>query len=489
MITKVPVERLQIGVYVEKIDRSWISTPFLANQFEITSEGQIEKLKEYDIEEVYIDTERGLDVSSPEEVVETRESIEYFGIPSEKFLVDTVVPFNLYLKQDRNYRLYLRKGLPFRSELQLDLESNGINTVYIFAFDKIHLGKFERKNEEERKLSQKGLSASFKSQAKVKRYNDYLNNYMPVDSNIFVPSMKVPFNLFEEQDTVVSQFLKAESIVSEKNLFSEERMKNSRKNILIHLSDKAVYKNFLKELASRKTFSGSQEASRVRAAVVRENSKLVTKDLMDNPRSGETIKEVGNTVSDMIQSVLENPASFYGLMKINTYDYYTYLHSVNVCTLAIGLAVSLGLKKEDLFNLAVGTLMHDVGKSQVSSGLINKPGKLTDQEFVSVKQHVVLGYGLMKDHKELSKDAFIPLLQHHEKLNGKGYPKKLVEKQLHLFGRISSIVDIYDALTTERAYKKAFKPFDAVNFLARNTEQFDQDVFRNFVVMLGVQGL
>lgn len=298
----------------------------------------------------------------------------------------------------------------------------------------------------------------------------------------------MPFELFSEQGMSVSPLVKANECIPESDVFSSERNSGtatqSRKNILISINDKAAYKHFLETLASQKT-GDDESTSRRRIAIVMENSKLVAKDLMENPRSGQVVNAAKETVKVLIDNVLDNRASFYGLMRINSYDYYTYVHSLNVCTLSIGLGVTLGLNNTDLSELAIGGILHDVGKSKVPASLINKPGKLTDKEFSEVKNHVLRGHLILKDHRDLPERALFPLLQHHEKLNGKGYPNKLEGDEIHLFGRISSIVDIYDALTTIRAYKKAFRPFDALIFLGKQKDAYDQVVFKAFVKMIG----
>lgn len=489
MIMKVPVQKLKIGAFLEKIDQSWLSTPFLSNRFEITSEKQIQKLKDSGITEVYIDTGKGLDVSVEEQSLATEESPrrEYLGLSTDRLLVNTTLPFDLYIKESGGYTLYLRNGLPFHLEVHYKLESKRVNTVYIAQEDKGLLEKYEKDHEEDRRLSQQGLAPGFESQEKVRQYNDYLNNYMPVEPGVFIPGLKVPVNIYSEKETAVRLVLNAEAMVPENELFSNGTNGSARRNLLIHINDMERYKNFLKELASGKISDNSERASKARTAVIKENTKLAAKDLLDNPRSGEAIKGAKGAVSGIMETILENPTSFLGLMKINSYDYYTYIHSINVCTLSAGLGISLGLHKNELFSLSMGALMHDVGKSKVPSNLINKPGKLTDEEFVIVKKHVSWGEDLLGGNEDLSKKTLIPLLQHHEKLNGTGYPRKLEGGQIHPFGRISSIVDVYDALTTERSYKKAFKPFDAAAFLSKNKEEYDQEVFRHFVKMLGSQ--
>lgn len=256
--------------------------------------------------------------------------------------------------------------------------------------------------------------------------------------------------------------------------------------IRIHKDDIERYKLFLKELTTQK-LPDSCIKEEVRIEIVKENTKIVARDLMDNPRSGEHIKEAKESVNNMIQTIIENPTSFYGLMRIQTHDYYTYVHSVNVSTLSIGIGMAIGLKNNELEDLAFGALLHDIGKSIVDSKLINKPGKLTDSEFKIIKSHVLLGERLLRKHKNLPEPIFYPVLQHHEKLSGTGYPNGLCENEIHTFGRISSVADIYDAMTTERAYKKAFSTFTALNYLAKNTSDYDQGIFKHFILMLGEQ--
>ncbi|MFQ5544157.1 MAG: HD-GYP domain-containing protein, partial [Nitrospiria bacterium] len=481
MIKKVAVGGLRVGAYIEKIDQSWFSTPFVRHRFKITSQKQIQMLKDHGIEEVSIDTQKGIDPSA------YQKKVEYIRIPVDHFIVNTILPFELYLLKGTEHHLYLEKNLPFHSEVQHDLDADEIKDVYIPASAKAALLQYEEDTEEERERSKKELSAGFESRKKVKDYLHYLQNFIPVNAQIFSPGLKIPFDLYLEQNRSLSPIVKAESPIPENDFFSNGEDTTSQKNILISKHDVSAYKQFLEMLASKKMTGYNDVTSRSHTAIVLENSKLVAKDLLDNPRSGATVKASKQAVNELINNVLNNKSSFYGLMKINSYDYYTYVHSLNVCTLSIALGIALGLNKKDLFDLSMGGMLHDVGKSKVPASLINKPGKLTDQEFTEVKNHVTRGYLILKEHKELPKRVFSPLLQHHEKLNGKGYPNKLEGDQIDLFGRISSIIDIYDALTTKRAYKKAFTPFDALTFLGKHKEAYDQVVFKTFVDMIGKQ--
>ncbi|MBI5184680.1 MAG: DUF3391 domain-containing protein [Nitrospinae bacterium] len=490
MVKKIPVKSLSVGMFLEKIDQSWFSTPFLRNQFTISYDHQIKKIKDSGIQEVYIDTDKGIDADDssgpkPEEKIEESAAIEYMAVSTGRLVANTTLPFNIFVKREGAYSMYLQKGLPLHDFVLRELESQ--TGVYIPASDRELLEKYEKSFEKEKALSAQGLVPGFESPEKVARYNQFLNNYIPVESSVFFPGIKVSFSIYLEMEMEVRPVLGAGGIVPENEIFCARENGRSRKNFLIHSGDADAYKNFLKGLASGKGPGNPDQAVKIRSAVFKENSKLVMKELMDNPRSGKAVKEAKGVVSEMIDNVLENPSSFYGLMKINTHDYYTYVHSINVSTLSVGLGAALGMKKTDLSCIAMGALMHDLGKSQVPKSLINKPGKLTDEEFAHMKKHVNLGLEILRAQEDLSPRAMFAVTQHHEKLNGTGYPNRIGGDKIHLFGRICSILDVYDALTTERAYKKAFKPFDAAAFLAKNAEEFDKNIVKNFVFMLGKQ--
>jgi len=157
--------------------------------------------------------------------------------------------------------------------------------------------------------------------------------------------------------------------------------------------------------------------------------------------------------------------------------------------LSIGLGTVLNLKRDpDLLELGLGALLHDFGKTSIELSILNKPGKLTKEEFCQVQKHVVTAKALLKSsNREVPKHSLFTILQHHEKLSGRGYPYKLKGDQIHLYGRIGAIVDFYDALTTERPYKKALSPFEAFKLLSEVKEDYDQELIKEFIVMLGKQ--
>ena len=145
------------------------------------------------------------------------------------------------------------------------------------------------------------------------------------------------------------------------------------------------------------------------------------------------------------------------------------------------IAKNRGLSTKEVQQIGVSGLLHDLGKSRIPNEILNKPGRLTEEEFEVMKTHPVLGYNMIKDKPELSTATKLGVLQHHEKMNGNGYPLKLQGDQITPFARILSVADIYDALVTERPYKDAFSPRDAVEMIMAMTGDLDIHMIQSFL--------
>ena len=153
-------------------------------------------------------------------------------------------------------------------------------------------------------------------------------------------------------------------------------------------------------------------------------------------------------------------------------------HARETANLCAVMASELGLNPKKAKRAG---LLHDIGKTKIPNELLNKAGKLTDEEFLLMKQHALFGYSILKDKKELSDPVLMGVLQHHEKLNGKGYPLGVPEEKIYEYAKIISTADIYDALVTERPYKKAFSPRAAVEMIMAMTDELDINVMRSFL--------
>lgn len=196
-----------------------------------------------------------------------------------------------------------------------------------------------------------------------------------------------------------------------------------------------------------------------------------------NPRLG---REFRGVFEDILYDLQSKKQVMLQLTGIYTTDNYLYSHSVNVGIYSAALGMAVGLKRDELIDLGIGAILHDIGKTMVPMEILLKPGRLTEEEYATMKQHAFFGYELLKDHADIPLISAHCALQHHERLDGSGYPRGLVGDQIHLYGQIVGIADVYDALTSNRIYRKAYLPHEALEILFASTGQFDSDLIRKF---------
>jgi len=216
-------------------------------------------------------------------------------------------------------------------------------------------------------------------------------------------------------------------------------------------------------------------------------AKEVMVDVFTNPRSGENIQRARKISDNIIRFAISRYDSIPSILRLGSRDYYTFSHCVNVAVFFIGLWTMIGrATEEEMRECALGCLLHDVGKSEIEQRILNKPGKLTDEEFAIMKEHPVKGYELMRGH--VSDTALNIILHHHEKIDGRGYPHGLKANEIDDCVKVSAIADVYDALTTVRPYAAARQPFTALLLMKEEmVGHFEHQKFVDFVNFLGGQ--
>jgi putative nucleotidyltransferase with HDIG domain len=199
------------------------------------------------------------------------------------------------------------------------------------------------------------------------------------------------------------------------------------------------------------------------------------------------LEEISTLVDDISLSITRNPEAFLSLSRLKNKDNYTYLHSVAVCALMIALGKQMGLEQAVLKDLGMAGLLHDIGKMMIPDDVLNKPGKLTDEEFNTVKNHPRRGWEILKDSAGVCEMAVDVCLHHHERIDGQGYPDKLSGEEISLFARMGAVCDVYDAITSVRCYKSGWEPAEALRKMAEWQEgHFDKRVFQAFVKTIGI---
>lgn len=233
----------------------------------------------------------------------------------------------------------------------------------------------------------------------------------------------------------------------------------------------------------------NRELAQKQASELLHEAKGLVRKVLSETFEGKAIEvaKVEALAENMIESVMDNADAFKCVSALRSKDAYLLEHSVNVAVLLVTFGRYLELDRDMLRQLAVGGILHDVGKIKVDSNVLNKPGKLTPEEFEHMKLHQVYAIPIMSEAQGLSQVSKDVCLMHHEKLDGRGYPRGLKGEQLPLHGRMSCIVDIYDALTATRCYKEAMSPASAFKILLSLTPfHLDESLVYEFIRCIGV---
>lgn len=236
----------------------------------------------------------------------------------------------------------------------------------------------------------------------------------------------------------------------------------------------------------RKIITNPQLPLEQKTKKVYDVSKEVMKDFFEHNASEKILQSSDEVMDIMEQCLSSHEAGFHSIAMITNKDYYTYSHSVNVGLYCLAFGIKTKMSPNDTRDLGLGGMWHDIGKSKIDANLINKNGKLTDKEFKSIKTHSALGKEILESMKCYRTHVVDMAGQHHEKFEGNGYPNRLVGEEISRFARICKVMDVYDALTTRRTYKKALKPFDAITLMKqRMGGEFDPEILGNFIRYLG----
>lgn len=226
-----------------------------------------------------------------------------------------------------------------------------------------------------------------------------------------------------------------------------------------------------------------------RALEVHNQAQKVIGKILEDVRLGESIKtaEAKQAVNAIVNSLIEDQNALLCFSQLKTRDEYTAFHSINVSILSVAFGKQLGLSVEELQILGLGGLLHDIGKMRIPLEILNKPGKLTDSEFEVMKSHVLLAKDLLEKAGDFPMKAMEVVLQHHERYDGRGYPSGLIGNQIDLFGRIASIVDVYDAISSDRIYRNAMPPHEAIKRIYEwSATDFERSLVEHFIKAIGI---
>jgi putative nucleotidyltransferase with HDIG domain len=224
------------------------------------------------------------------------------------------------------------------------------------------------------------------------------------------------------------------------------------------------------------------------ASDILKRSKAAVVSLFAEARMGNAVNtsECEPLVNDIVGSVDRNSDALISLCRLKMADEYTYMHSVSVCALMVSLGRQLGLDEATCRDAGMAGLLHDLGKAAIPQDILNKPGKLTDDEFTVVKSHPVKGYETLIASGVENERVLDVCRHHHEKIDGSGYPDKLNADNISLLARMSAVCDVYDAITSNRPYKAGWDPAESVSRMASWQGHFDPMVLQTFIKTIGI---
>lgn len=224
------------------------------------------------------------------------------------------------------------------------------------------------------------------------------------------------------------------------------------------------------------------ETTRVRATAL----MVAALDAACNSRALDHAR-VSRVVDDILADLHKEAGFVFELTSLRSADEYSFVHSVNVSVLSVILGQSIFMGYRDLKQLGMGALLHDLGKIKVPAELLQRKGGLSPEEFELVKAHATLGFDIIRSHPEFSTMAAHVALQHHERLDGSGYPRGLRHGEILAFGLITGIADVYDALVSNRPYRPGFHPSEAIQQLVQGAGTlFDENLVRKLMETMAV---
>ena len=227
----------------------------------------------------------------------------------------------------------------------------------------------------------------------------------------------------------------------------------------------------------------------VRARGICAEGKRAVVSMLQEARMGKAVsaEAAGTLVDEISKSVMRNPGALISLARLKTADDYTYMHSVAVCAMMVSLARTLGLDEQQIRAAGMAGLMHDLGKALIPMAILNKPGKLTEEEFAIVKTHPERGHALLVEGGAVGDAVREVCLHHHEKIDGSGYPHGLKGGSIGIFAKMGAVCDVYDAITSNRPYKAGWDPAESIRKMTTWSKgHFDLGVFHAFVKSIGI---
>ena len=243
--------------------------------------------------------------------------------------------------------------------------------------------------------------------------------------------------------------------------------------LYIRFEDRTLYEDYVR----RELLHGKEIAAPLRLKALRELTRVTFDQALRQPTVEKVVNVAADFGRDLALIASNHSIVFQELLGTLDHDYYTFTHVCNVSVYVVMIAKQMGIPASQWHEIASGALLHDLGKKDIPPAVLNKPGALTDEEWQMVRDHPLTGFRLLMHHEQLGWPQLMMVYQHHERMDGTGYPVGVEADELHPWSRICSVADVFDALTCHRSYRRALTPAEACDRLQQQAgTAFDPDV-------------
>ncbi len=285
------------------------------------------------------------------------------------------------------------------------------------------------------------------------------NAFFKVRINTLAPNKPTTFDLILKVNQQFIVYLKAGDFL-DLHKIQLLNQKDSGHHFWVAEKDRRAYKNFVHD-----QMMSDHLDVRQKAAVLRDSSMTLVEELFENPDVHKAMDQSRPVIKEFVDFMDAHPEAMSNLISLSGHDFYTYNHSLDVAIYSLGLAQALSFSKQNLEEMGIAALFHDLGKRQVSLDILCKKGPLDEGEWAQMQKHPQYGLIILNENPNVSDAVKAACFEHHESFQGNGYPQQLTASEIHPFARVVAITDTYDAMTTQRSYNVPMKPMDAVNLI------------------------
>ena len=306
--------------------------------------------------------------------------------------------------------------------------------------------------------------------------------FLPIYLDSLRPDTVPAFNLYLEHGSDMVLYRSACTPFSEET--RQSLLENNVTRLFVTSQAQRAYCRYLEDNL-RAVASDTNIKESVRAGIIYDSARFLVEDLFAKPTMGENIRRSEELVESTVGFVLTGRAAFENLLKVMSFDYSTYTHSINVCALSLALGQTAGIRNpKELKVLGTGALLHDIGKTRIADSILNKLDPLTGAEKNLIRKHPEWGYDIVKDTDLIEPDSYYPIVQHHERENRSGYPRGMASQEIHVYSKIVAIADVFDAMTTKRVYRSEIDAYPALRIMFADEGAFDTGLLEQFARML-----